>query len=89
MHNNEGRSFATVEDIAPLTDAEHTWLRRLEKVLKDQPGRLQLIECADTISVVDRAAAKGVNLADGNAKASGVWLSDVKHSAFKLTGVSG
>lgn len=75
--------------VKPLTASERTWVASLEEVLKKQPARLLLIECGDSISVVDRQAAKKVDLADGAAERNGVLLADVRHSCGKLTGVSG
>ncbi len=75
--------------VSPLTDEERRWLRRLESCLKDMPPRLLLVECANVLMLVDRAAAKNVSLEDGNARRNGVVLADVKHSAMKVTGVSG
>ena len=76
-------------DVEPISEEERRWLARLERVLKDQPRRLMLVESADSIQIVDRDAAAGVALEDGNAQRNGVWLANVRHSGFKLTGVSG
>jgi hypothetical protein len=93
MRKYDGRTEAEAEDLAegvePLTDAERKWIRRLESVLKAQPARLKMIEIADTIEVIDRAAGANVPLEDGNATRNGVFLCCVRHSVMKLTGVSG
>lgn len=80
------------EGVAPLTDAERAWVRSLERVFRSMPNRLLLIESADSISVVDRAAALGERspeLHDGKADENGVALCNVRHSFGVLTGVSG
>src|SRR5882762_4240316 len=76
-------------DVQPLTKEELAWVRRLESLLLRMPKRLLMVEIADSIEIVDRAAARGVELADGNAERSGIVLHHVRHSSGKLTGVSG
>ncbi len=81
------------EDLAPgvepLTADEIAWVRSLERVLKRMPRRLLLIEIADGIQIVARAAAAHVELSDGNAQRSGILLGTVDNSIGVLTGVSG
>lgn len=75
--------------VEPLTDDERKWIRSLERVLRNMPERLLMIECGDVISVVDRKASREVDLEDGNAERNGVLLAHVDHSVRVLTGVSG
>jgi len=77
------------EGIEPLSDAERRWLRRLENMLRDMPPRLVLIECADSLMLVDRAAARESELADGAARRDGIVLADVRYGFGKVQGVSG
>jgi hypothetical protein len=76
-------------DIKPLDADEKRWLKRLESVLRDMPERLYLIECGDALMLVDREAARHVDLYDGLARTNGVVLADVQHGSFKVTGVGG
>ena len=73
----------------PLTPDERRWLRRFERVLKDMPERVKLVESGHFLVLVDRAAASQHELHDGKSSGAAVWLADVKHSLFKVTGVSG
>jgi len=75
--------------VRPLDAQEARWLHRLEKVLLDQPRRLLLVECGDSLLLVDRDAAHKVDLEDGKAGKAGIVLAEVRHSTFKVTGVSG
>jgi len=76
-------------DVRPLNDEERAWIRSLERVLLKMPRRLLMVECADGVFVVDRAAARGVDLEDGEARRNGVHLATVDHSHMVITGVSG
>lgn len=77
------------DDIRPLDAAERRWLRRLEAVLRDMPERLVIMECADSLSILDRAAARESEMADGAAERDGIVLADVRHGFGKVQGVSG
>lgn len=72
-----------------MTPEELAWVADLERVFKAMPRRLKLVECADSVFVVDRAASHEVDLHDGKARANGVILIDVAHSVMVVTGVSG
>ena len=80
------------ENVVPLSDAERSWIRSLERVLKAMPKRLLLVETGDVIIIVDRATSlgeHGVELYDGAADRNGVALCTVDHSFGVLMGVSG
>lgn len=85
------RSMSTDERriVKPLSPEELRWLRRLESVLRDMPDRLLIMECADALSLIDRAAAKTLEIEDGKARQAGIVLADIKHGFLKVTGVSG
>lgn len=75
--------------VAPLTDDERRWIRRLERVLMDAPARLEVVTIGDrSLRVVDRDGALRVDLHDGAAHANGVVLATVR-SACNVHGVSG
>ena len=73
----------------PLNKQELQWLRRFERVLKDMPARLWLVESGDALTLVDRPAARRFPLHDGHSANPRVWLANVKHGTMKVTGVSG
>jgi len=78
------------DGVAPLTHEEHLWIRRLERVLRDMPARMLMIEVGGGLEVVDRAAATHeVDLEDGRASRNGVVLATVDHSIGAVCGVSG
>lgn len=89
IHGNGVDIDALKVRVKPLTPDERKWLRRLERVLKDMPERLWLMECADSLLLLDREAAHLVDIEDGNARRNGVVLADVKHSVMKVTASSG
>ena len=72
----------------PLSTEEVRWLRRLRRVFRDMPARLKLVEAADSLYLVDRAASKSHELSDGGCSDPAVWLADVDEATMKITGVS-
>lgn len=75
--------------VAPLSEHERRWLADLEDVFRRMPRRLLLVESGDALFVVDRNAARSVDLYDGRARTNGVVLATVLHGTMKVTGVSG
>jgi hypothetical protein len=52
------------------------------------PRRLLLIESADTLEVVDAAAARSTELYDGRAGAAGIVLADIASGCMRITSTS-
>lgn len=76
--------------VPPLTTAERRWVESLAAVLRRQPERLMLIEIGDALQVLDRDAARTIDLYDGRARQAGIVLADLgADGSFKVTGVSG
>ena len=76
------------DGIEPLTRAERAWVRDLEKLLKRMPERLLIVECADSLMIVDRPHSS-VDLEDGKAGKNGVVLCHLDEGHGAVTGVSG
>lgn len=72
----------------PLNEKERRWLRRLERVFKDMPERLLIIEGGGALTLVDREAARDFPLHDGGAGDPQVFLADVFNGNGKVAGVS-
>jgi len=72
----------------PLTIKERAWVRSLDSVLKAMPRRLLIVESADRIMIVDRDAARDVELCDGGADMAGVVLCALASGSGKITGTS-
>ncbi len=75
--------------VSPLTADEKKWVSELENLFARMPNRLLLVECADSLMVVDKDAAKTTDMHDGGASRAGIVLRDVANSTFKCTSVSG
>ena len=75
--------------VAPLSPEEAKWVRQLERVLRAQPARLLVVECADGLMIVDREHAPSTEMADGGAARAGIVLADLSEVLFCVTSVSG
>ena len=77
------------DSVAPLSLEEAKWVRRLERVLRAQPSRLLVVECADGLMIVDRDHAHSTEMHDGGATRAGIVLADLEEVTFCVTSVSG
>lgn len=75
--------------VSPLTTTELRWIKQLDAHLKKQPKRLLLVECADSLLVVDGDVAPTIEMHDGGAHSAGIVLYDLDYSTMKVTSVSG
>jgi hypothetical protein len=76
--------------IQPLTPEEQRWIKRLRAVFRDMPARLRLVESADAVFLVDKAAALAMDdISDDKARRAGIILAEVPEATLKVTGVSG
>lgn len=86
-------TYTHKDDLAPgiksLTEAERRWIGKMDALLQQMPKRLLMLEHGDNLYVLDRAAARDVELHDGNAKKNGVVLAHFENGSFTVTGVSG
>ena len=74
--------------IEPFSTVEIAWLESLERVLREQPNRIKIVEIMDSLKLVDRSyAERDVEIYDGKARENGVWLADVADSFGKVTGM--
>ena len=74
--------------VPKLTPTEKKWINELDDLLGRMPKRLYLLECADSMSVIDRNAAPLHELNDGGASNAGIVLADLENGTFACTSVS-
>lgn len=75
--------------VAPLTDDEQKWIKRLQRTLDACPDRLELVTIGDAdLSIVDKDGARESELADGAAGRDGIVLSVINGKPL-VHGVSG
>ena len=64
--------------VAPLSSAEKAWIKRLQKVLSECPGRIELMISGDAgVTVIDAGGARRSALSDGAADRDGVALAQI------------
>lgn len=64
--------------VAPLSNSEKAWIKRLQKVLSECPDRLELMISGDPyVTVIDADGARMSDLCDGAAHADGVALASI------------
>ena len=72
-----------------MSDDELAWCRKADRLFAKMPSRLKLVECGDSVMVIDGPRGRDVELHDGNATRNGVVLAWLTCARFKITGVSG
>ena len=75
-------------NVKRLTKVEKDWIKRFDLLLSEMPERLLAVECADCVFIVDRNAAKSIDISDGGAHEAKIVLATLD-SLFKITSVSG
>lgn len=82
-------TFESDLSVPKLTPAERKWITQFDELLGKMPKRLYLFECADTLSVIDRNAARLHELNDGQAARAGIVLAHLDNGTFACTSASG
>lgn len=80
--------------VPSLTAEELAWVKKLDKLLGQMPARLKLIECDDSLFVVDDDAAKAALNAEAQQGGfqvmveAGAVLADVGNGTMRVSGMT-